>query len=194
MDMFFPALPAAARDLHVSPSAAMLTVTAYLVGVTIGQAVGPLSDVLGRRRPLLVGVVLFTVASLALRDGPVDRGARRGAARAGPRCRRRRRPLAGDHPRSLHRRRRRASLLDPDLHRRPVGRRLSHDRDAGPRVDELARHLRDPLRPRRSPAGRGRCSGCRSRFLPPAVGPGAFAPPAGRTAGSSGTGDSSATA
>lgn len=64
MDMFFPALPAAARDLHVSPSAVMLTVTAYLVGVTIGQAVGPLSDVLGRRRPLLAGVVLFTVASL----------------------------------------------------------------------------------------------------------------------------------
>lgn len=64
MDMFFPALPAVARDLHVSPSAVMLTVTASLIGVAIGQAVGPLSDVLGRRRPLLVGVLLFTVASL----------------------------------------------------------------------------------------------------------------------------------
>ena len=34
MDMFFPALPAAARDLEVEPSGIMLTVTAYLLGVT----------------------------------------------------------------------------------------------------------------------------------------------------------------
>lgn len=65
MDMFFPALPAVGRDLDVEPSAVMLTVTAYLIGLTIGQAVGPLSDVVGRRRPLLIGVVLFTAASLA---------------------------------------------------------------------------------------------------------------------------------
>ena len=64
MDMFFPALPAAARDLEVEPSGIMLTVTAYLLGVTIGQAVGPLSDVIGRRRPLLVGVSLFALASV----------------------------------------------------------------------------------------------------------------------------------
>ena len=70
MDMFLPALPAVASDLHVSPSAAMLTVTASFVGFAIGQAVGPLSDVLGRRRPLLIGVVLFTVASLLCATAP----------------------------------------------------------------------------------------------------------------------------
>jgi len=79
MDMFFPALPAAARDLQVAPSAVMLTVTAYLVGVAVGQAVGPLSDVLGRRRPLLIGVMVFTAASLACATAqsvPVLAGAR----------------------------------------------------------------------------------------------------------------------
>jgi DHA1 family bicyclomycin/chloramphenicol resistance-like MFS transporter len=65
MDMFFPALPAAGRDLQVPPSAVMLTMTASLIGMTVGQAIGPLSDVVGRRRPLLLGVVLFTAASLA---------------------------------------------------------------------------------------------------------------------------------
>ena len=65
MDMFFPALPAIGRDLDVAPSAVMLTVTAYFIGLTIGQGVGPVSDIVGRRRPLLIGVILFMAASLA---------------------------------------------------------------------------------------------------------------------------------
>jgi len=65
MDMYLPGLPALARDFGVSTSAAQSTVAAYVIGLAAGQLVaGPLSDVHGRRRPLIAGMALFTVASL----------------------------------------------------------------------------------------------------------------------------------
>jgi MFS transporter, DHA1 family, multidrug resistance protein len=64
IDMYLPALPAMARDLHTAPSAAQLTLTACLIGLAVGQLLaGPLSDARGRRRPLLAGVALYAVAS-----------------------------------------------------------------------------------------------------------------------------------
>lgn len=65
MDMYLPALPKLAHSFGVPASAAQLTVTTYLAGLAIGQLIaGPFSDVLGRRRPLLVGLVVYTVGSL----------------------------------------------------------------------------------------------------------------------------------
>ena len=58
-------MPTVAADLGASSSAIALTVTTFLVGLALGQLLaGPLSDTYGRRRPLLVGLVVFTVASL----------------------------------------------------------------------------------------------------------------------------------
>jgi DHA1 family bicyclomycin/chloramphenicol resistance-like MFS transporter len=63
-DMYLPALPSLARDLHASPSAAQLTISGCLMGLAVGQLIaGPVSDALGRRRPLLVGLVAYFVAS-----------------------------------------------------------------------------------------------------------------------------------
>jgi DHA1 family bicyclomycin/chloramphenicol resistance-like MFS transporter len=60
-----PALPALVGDLHSSATAVQLTLTGTLVGTALGQLlVGPLSDALGRRRPLLAGIALHVVASL----------------------------------------------------------------------------------------------------------------------------------
>ena len=70
LDMVFPALPTVGRDLQVSTSAVLLTVSVYLLGLTVGQVVGPLSDVLGRRRPLLLGIALFITASLVCALAP----------------------------------------------------------------------------------------------------------------------------
>jgi DHA1 family bicyclomycin/chloramphenicol resistance-like MFS transporter len=71
MDIYLPGLPGLTDDLGASPSAAQLTVSAYLVGLLAGQLVaGPLSDVLGRRRPLLAGLIGFTLASLACSAAP----------------------------------------------------------------------------------------------------------------------------
>src|SRR5712675_1565614 len=65
IDMYLPALPKIADDLSVSSSVAQLTLTGTLAGLALGQLiVGPLSDSLGRRRPLMGGIVLHMLASL----------------------------------------------------------------------------------------------------------------------------------
>lgn len=66
IDMYLPALPTIADDLGTSAATVQLTLTGTLLGLALGQLlIGPLSDVLGRRRPLLAGTVLHVVASLA---------------------------------------------------------------------------------------------------------------------------------
>jgi DHA1 family bicyclomycin/chloramphenicol resistance-like MFS transporter len=70
-DMYLPALPTMAREQHASTSSVQLTLTAFLIGLGIGQVVaGPLSDRLGRRRPLLIGMALFIVASITCALAP----------------------------------------------------------------------------------------------------------------------------
>ncbi|MGK5113207.1 multidrug effflux MFS transporter [Geodermatophilus sp. CPCC 205506] len=63
-DLYLPGLPDMARVLGTSPSLAQATMATCLVGLALGQLVaGPLSDRLGRRRPLLAGVALFVLTS-----------------------------------------------------------------------------------------------------------------------------------
>ncbi len=65
MDLYLPVLPALTAELRSTTSVAQLTITACLLGLAIGQVVaGPLSDRLGRRKPLLIGVVAYTVTSV----------------------------------------------------------------------------------------------------------------------------------
>lgn len=65
IDMYLPAFPEIARDLDATQSQVQLTVTGILIGLGLGQLlVGPLSDALGRRRPLLVGLCVHALASL----------------------------------------------------------------------------------------------------------------------------------
>ena len=65
IDMYLPALPGIADELSVSSSVAQLTLTGTLAGLALGQLiVGPLSDSLGRRRPLMAGIVLHMLASV----------------------------------------------------------------------------------------------------------------------------------
>ncbi|MDX6741240.1 multidrug effflux MFS transporter [Actinocorallia sp. A-T 12471] len=67
IDLYLPALPQIAADLGTSPTAAQLSLTAFMVGLGTGQiVVGPLSDAFGRRRPLLIGLAAFAVVSASL--------------------------------------------------------------------------------------------------------------------------------
>ncbi len=71
VDMYLPALPTIADDLATSASTVQLTLTGTLVGLALGQLVlGPLSDALGRKRPLLAGTALHVVASLLVLVAP----------------------------------------------------------------------------------------------------------------------------
>jgi MFS transporter, DHA1 family, multidrug resistance protein len=71
MDMYLPGLPSLTRDLGASASTGQLTLTGCMLGIAAGQLfVGPLSDILGRRRPLLAGLVGYIFASLACAVAP----------------------------------------------------------------------------------------------------------------------------
>jgi MFS transporter, DHA1 family, multidrug resistance protein len=71
IDMYLPGLPSMSHDLSASASAAQLTVTACLIGLGVGQLLaGPVSDALGRRPVLLVGLAAYVVASLACAAAP----------------------------------------------------------------------------------------------------------------------------
>lgn len=73
MHMFIPALPDATRDLASSSGHMQQTITVYILGLALGQLVyGPLSDSLGRRPMLLIGLGLYTAASLAALFSPTD--------------------------------------------------------------------------------------------------------------------------
>ncbi|MFI6081041.1 multidrug effflux MFS transporter [Streptomyces sp. NPDC051217] len=64
MDMYLPALPAVTRALGSSAATAQLTLTACLTGMALGQlVVGPMSDKWGRRKPLLLGMVVYVFAT-----------------------------------------------------------------------------------------------------------------------------------
>ena len=64
-DMYLPALPEVQMDFGVSTSLVQLTLTMTTLGMALGMAlVGPLSDLLGRRRPLLVGMLAFVGATI----------------------------------------------------------------------------------------------------------------------------------
>ena len=65
MDLYMPTLPRLADDLGTSDSLAQASMSVCMLGLALGQlVVGPLSDRMGRRRPLLVGVAAFTLFSL----------------------------------------------------------------------------------------------------------------------------------
>ena len=65
IDTYLPALPQLSADLGASDSQAQLTLTGLLVGLGLGQLlVGPLSDAVGRRKPLLFGLAAHGVLSL----------------------------------------------------------------------------------------------------------------------------------
>jgi DHA1 family bicyclomycin/chloramphenicol resistance-like MFS transporter len=63
-DMYLPALPTISRALHTTSASIELTFSAFLVGFSLGQLVwGPVSDRYGRRMPIAIGLVLFTIGS-----------------------------------------------------------------------------------------------------------------------------------
>lgn len=71
IDFYLPSFPALAASFAVPVEQVQLSLSAYFIGIALGQLVyGPLADLYGRRLPLLIGVCLFTVASLGCALAP----------------------------------------------------------------------------------------------------------------------------
>lgn len=71
IDMYLPAFPQMAGDLLTTPTGIQMTMTTFLVGLALGQLfVGPLSDGIGRRTPLLIGSGICLVACIACALAP----------------------------------------------------------------------------------------------------------------------------
>lgn len=67
LDAYLPAFPYIAVDLSISPIAVGYSLSAYLVGMAIGQIFGgPISDQIGRRKVAATGMTLFVLASFAI--------------------------------------------------------------------------------------------------------------------------------
>jgi DHA1 family bicyclomycin/chloramphenicol resistance-like MFS transporter len=71
IDMYLPALPAIAADLHATTAATQMTLTMFFIAFGLCQiAYGPLSDVYGRKPPLYAGLALFTLGSVGCALAP----------------------------------------------------------------------------------------------------------------------------
>ncbi|MDD1012888.1 multidrug effflux MFS transporter [Pseudomonas rubra] len=71
IDFYLPGFPAMALAFGTDEKHIQTTLAAYFLGLSLGQlAYGPVADRFGRRVPLLVGVTLFTLASLACAFAP----------------------------------------------------------------------------------------------------------------------------
>src|ERR1700750_1977780 len=65
IDMYLPAFPKIAADMHTSIGNVALSVSSYFLGFALGQILyGPLLDRFGRKRPLYIGLCFYIVATI----------------------------------------------------------------------------------------------------------------------------------
>ena len=71
IDMYLPALPTIAAEFGVPTAAVQQTLSAFFIGLALGQLFyGPVSDRIGRRAPLLFGCAMYTVVSAGCAFAP----------------------------------------------------------------------------------------------------------------------------
>ena len=62
-DMYLPSLPEISTQFATNASSVQLTITAWLIGLAFGQVIaGPISDIYGRSKPLLIGLIIFALS------------------------------------------------------------------------------------------------------------------------------------
>ncbi|MCO0861319.1 multidrug effflux MFS transporter [Staphylococcus pasteuri] len=67
IDMFLSGLPDIQNDFHTTTSNAQLTLSLFMIGLALGNLfAGPISDSIGRRKPLWISMLIYTIASLGI--------------------------------------------------------------------------------------------------------------------------------
>lgn len=65
IDMYLPGFPAIAKEFNIGISQVQFSLTAYLIGIAIGQLLyGPLLDRFGRKKPLYIGLLIYIISSV----------------------------------------------------------------------------------------------------------------------------------
>ncbi|MBR1818846.1 MAG: multidrug effflux MFS transporter, partial [Neisseriaceae bacterium] len=65
-DMYLPSMGAVQKSFATTQATVQLSITVFFVAFAFGQLLyGPISDALGRRKPLIFGIIIYTVASFA---------------------------------------------------------------------------------------------------------------------------------
>jgi DHA1 family bicyclomycin/chloramphenicol resistance-like MFS transporter len=65
IDMYLPAFPVIARDLHTTTENVAISLSSFFIGISLGQLLyGPLLDRFGRKKPLVVGLTVYVLASI----------------------------------------------------------------------------------------------------------------------------------
>ncbi|MCS7484428.1 multidrug effflux MFS transporter [Umezawaea endophytica] len=71
IDMYLPAFPSMATELEAAAPQIQLSLTTFIIGLALGQLLaGPISDAIGRRKPLLVGLAAYITFSLLCAIAP----------------------------------------------------------------------------------------------------------------------------
>ncbi|HEG7283405.1 TPA: multidrug effflux MFS transporter [Staphylococcus aureus] len=67
IDMFLPGLPDIRQDFQTTTSNAQLTLSMFMIDLAFGNLfAGPISDSTGRKKPLIIAMIIFTLASLGI--------------------------------------------------------------------------------------------------------------------------------
>ena len=65
IDMYLPAFPSIAADLHTTVAKISLSLSSYFIGISVGQMLyGPLLDRFGRKMPSYIGIFIYLIASV----------------------------------------------------------------------------------------------------------------------------------
>lgn len=65
IDTYLSGFPTIAADLHVTVDEVSYTLSSFFIGISLGQLIyGPLLDRFGRKKPLMVGIVIYFLASM----------------------------------------------------------------------------------------------------------------------------------
>src|ERR1700730_9513861 len=71
IDMYLLARPDIGRSLQADTGAVQMSLTVFFIALSLGQSIyGPLSDMIGRKAPLYLGLALFSISSIGCALAP----------------------------------------------------------------------------------------------------------------------------